>query len=145
MSYPTVDPETGFALNSIGTDVELLWFETGTEREWLSAVIKAALWQFKGQWIYDVAKGIDYLGEVFVSNPSVYTLANLYRTVIVEIPEVDQLLTLTVTFDSEETATVNWVVISKGAVISGSTPLTSSTGEGPYPFIFSSEFSSAFA
>ena len=128
-------------MNANKTDVELLWFTAEQKREYARAVIHAALWQFKGQWIYDLDAGIDYLAEAFENNPSIETLANLYRIVLAGIDLVQAVISLDVAFDRDaETLRIDWVVLVGGELVSGKTGLDPLL----YPFVFSDEFGPEF-
>lgn len=143
--YPTVDPETGIELNETRTDIVLIWFVEDTKREWLRAVIKAALWQFKGQWRYDLTRGVPYFESIFVNAPDVLSIANIFRTELAKIPEVEIVLALTVNYDGAETLSVTWTVLCGGVPVEDTVTLVGQSGDTPYPFVFGPEFSSAFA
>lgn len=76
MSFPTYDIAEGLKLNAEGTDLEVYWPK---DDQWYAAVIRAALWQIKGQWKYNLEEGIDLLDKVLGQVPDIRVVQELFR------------------------------------------------------------------
>lgn len=57
---------------------------------------------FLSEWFLDETKGFPYFDEVFVKNPNPVALESLFKTYILDLPGVEELLSFSLDFDSAE-------------------------------------------
>lgn len=94
---PAIDPLVGAVRTADGRD----WAPIApTDRSaWALAIIRAKLWQFAGQWRYDLSKGIDYYTKILGVVPDLRVVQELYRAELSSVIQLDKLL---ITADGDE-------------------------------------------
>lgn len=64
---------------------------------------------FLGEWPFDITKGMDWYGEVFVKNPDTDRIARMVRKEIEKIDGIVRVIDVRITVDgSTRSAVINW-------------------------------------
>lgn len=124
-----VNDPIGIALDATG-DIEILTtgiaagirFTSGIEA--VAQNIDEALSTFQGEWFLDLELGMPYYQELLGERYSEERLLTAIRTAILAVPNADQIVSLTSSFDAAtRIATVAWEVLTPFGpeTISGST------------------------
>lgn len=77
------------------TDLQLV-----SNGDYVIQKIKIVLLFFFGEWFLDTSIGIKYWDSVFIKNPNPTLIDNLFKVAIVEVEEVNEILTFDSTYDS---------------------------------------------
>lgn len=65
------------------------------KEEYLQQKIKIKLMFFYKEWFLDTTKGVDFYGTVFVKNPNINSIDNMFKVSILDIDEIIELLSFT--------------------------------------------------
>jgi len=57
---------------------------------------------FLGECLFDPSKGINYFGQVFVANPNLGVITNLFKKVIIGTGGVNNLLSFSISYDKKK-------------------------------------------
>lgn len=84
--------------------------------------IRIRLRFFQGEWIFDLAIGISYWQDIFVKNPSLIIVREIFRRALAAAPGVQEVLFVTVVYTSESprTVKVTWQVRGDVGLLKGS-------------------------
>lgn len=78
-------------------DISTFDLELIENSEWLAQKIKIVLLFFFAEWFLDTTKGIKYWELIFVANPNLTLIDSIFKTALLEIEEINELLE----YDSE--------------------------------------------
>lgn len=101
MTFPNFEITTGLQLTPDGRDVQVLWPSDGSE--WTAATVRALLWQIKGQWKFDLDRGVEY-NRILGLPADVREVQEIFRR---EISKYVDLTELTVKIE-QENVFVTW-------------------------------------
>jgi hypothetical protein len=121
-----INDPIGLAMDSTG-DIEVLTTGAGAGIRFTKGVeavtqnIEAAVSLFRGEWFLDLERGVPYYQEILGQRYSQETVLTAFRDQILTVPNVDQILTLTSSFDgATRTTTVSFEVLTPFGTTSGS-------------------------
>ncbi len=76
---------------------------------------------FKGEYPLDITFGIPYFENVFVKNPDIPEVSAIFKTAIMGVPDVNELLEFDLDYDaSARTVSVTFLVNTTFGIVSGS-------------------------
>lgn len=90
MSSPTFDPLHGLRFSADGRDLAPIQ-RSASPSEWAAAVIRAKLWQIRGQWRYSVSRGLPW-DVIFAEIPDLRVIQELLRAELSSVITLDRLL-----------------------------------------------------
>lgn len=72
---------------------------TQSTSEYVQQKLKLKLSVFQGEWYLDNTLGINYFEQVFVKNPNINLIEDVFKAKILEVDEVDEILEFNLLFD----------------------------------------------
>lgn len=103
-------------LNIANNDLVLI-----EDADQVSQNIDIALQFFKGEYPLDVTFGIPYFENVFVKNPDIPEVSAIFKTAIMSVPDVNELLEFSLNYNaSARTVSVTFLVNTTFGIVLGS-------------------------
>ena len=75
-----------------------LTFTTKTD-VYVAQKVRTKLKMFRGEWYLNINEGIPYREEVFIKNPNLGLIEDIFKITILSIPEISELLSFTLIYD----------------------------------------------
>ena len=93
-----------------------------TDKIGIKQLIKIKLRFFQGEWFLDLEAGIAFWTAIFIKNPSLVEVREIFRQALSDTPGVSNVITLDVQYTAARVITVVWQVQTDlGLLISGQT------------------------